>query len=192
MAEAARAHLSLRFWRAVLATLFLLCFIAWVPGFFTLPPLDRDESRFAQATKQMIETGNYVDIRYSIGPRYKKPVGIYWLQATSTQLFGNRPTTKSGPIACRRCWADLRRCFSPSGARAPCFATSGLLAAALIGLTVSLTAEAKIAKTDAVQLATTPGAQALLMRAYLPRATHPRAAQPWVALAGWAASDSAY
>ena len=39
-----------------LATLFLLCVIAWVPGFFTLPPLDRDESRFAQASKQMIET----------------------------------------------------------------------------------------------------------------------------------------
>ena len=73
------------------ATLFLLCFIAWVPGFFTLPPLDRDESRFAQASKQMIETGNYVDIRYSVGPRYKKPVGIYWLQAASTKLFSEPP-----------------------------------------------------------------------------------------------------
>src|SRR5665213_1038303 len=74
-----------------LATLFLLCFIAWVPGFFTLPPLDRDESRFAQASKQMIETGNYVDIRYSVGPRYKKPVGIYWMQAASTKLFSKPP-----------------------------------------------------------------------------------------------------
>ena len=31
----------------------LLCFL---PGFFSIPPIDRDESRFAQATKQMVET----------------------------------------------------------------------------------------------------------------------------------------
>ena len=36
---------------------------------------------FAQATKQMLETGDYVDIRFQDEVRYKKPVGIYWLQA---------------------------------------------------------------------------------------------------------------
>src|SRR6185436_4742032 len=40
-----------------------------------------DEARFAQATKQMLETGEYVDIRFQSEVRYKKPVGIYWLQA---------------------------------------------------------------------------------------------------------------
>src|SRR5262249_59443647 len=39
------------------------------------------EARFAQATKQMIETGDYVDIRFQDESRYKKPIGIYWLQA---------------------------------------------------------------------------------------------------------------
>ena len=29
----------------------------------------------------MIETGDYVDIRFQDEVRYKKPVGIYWLQA---------------------------------------------------------------------------------------------------------------
>ena len=29
----------------------------------------------------MIETGDYVDIRYQDDVRYRKPVGIYWLQA---------------------------------------------------------------------------------------------------------------
>jgi 4-amino-4-deoxy-L-arabinose transferase-like glycosyltransferase len=70
------------------ATLFFLCLVAWVPGFFTLPPLDRDESRFAQASKQMVETGNLVDIRFSEGARYNKPIGIYWLQAASAKVFG--------------------------------------------------------------------------------------------------------
>ena len=46
-----------------------------------IPPVDRDEARFAQATKQMMETGDYVDIRFQDEVRYKKPVGIYWLQA---------------------------------------------------------------------------------------------------------------
>ena len=55
-----------------------LCFL---PGFFSIPPIDRDEARFAQATKQMVESGDYVDIRFQDEVRYKKPVGIYWLQA---------------------------------------------------------------------------------------------------------------
>src|SRR5690349_5947416 len=71
--------------------LVLLCLIAWLPGFFALPALDRDESRFAQASKQMIETGDYIDIRFSTVPRYNKPVGIYWLQAASTRVLGAPP-----------------------------------------------------------------------------------------------------
>jgi len=49
--------------RRPLALLLLLCALVWLPGFFTIPPLDRDESRFAQATKQMLETGDFVDIK---------------------------------------------------------------------------------------------------------------------------------
>src|SRR5215813_10091180 len=64
-----------------LLVLLVVTFISVLPGFFSIPPTDRDESRFAQATKQMIETGDYVDIRFQDEVRYKKPVGIYWLQA---------------------------------------------------------------------------------------------------------------
>src|SRR5215472_3669793 len=60
----------------------LLCFL---PGFFNIPPVDRDEARFAQATKQMIESGEFVDIRFQDEVRYKKPVGIYWLQAAAVR-----------------------------------------------------------------------------------------------------------
>src|SRR5215813_5861708 len=74
--------------RRALLILVLLSVLAWLPGFFTLPPLDRDESRFAQATKQMLETGNFVDIRFGTEARYEKPVGIYWLQAASTASLG--------------------------------------------------------------------------------------------------------
>ena len=63
---------------ALLLVVSLLCFL---PGFFSIPPVDRDEARFAQATKQMVESGDYIDIRFQDEVRYKKPVGIYWLQA---------------------------------------------------------------------------------------------------------------
>src|SRR6187399_1721653 len=66
--------------RAV-ALLALVALVAFLPGQFSIPPIDRDEARFAQATKQMIESGDFVDIRFQDVARYKKPVGIYWLQA---------------------------------------------------------------------------------------------------------------
>src|SRR5262245_7973229 len=68
-----------------LLVLLVVTFISILPGFFSIPPTDRDESRFAQATKQMIETGEYVDIRFQDEVRYKKPVGIYWLQAAAVK-----------------------------------------------------------------------------------------------------------
>src|ERR1700732_4115530 len=66
--------------RAV-AFLILCGLLLFLPGFFNIPPIDRDEARFAQATKQMVESGDFVDIRFQDEVRYKKPVGIYWLQA---------------------------------------------------------------------------------------------------------------
>src|SRR5262252_824100 len=67
---------------AFLVAMSLVCFL---PGFFNIAPVDRDEARFAQATKQMIESDDYVDIRFQDDVRYKKPVGIYWLQAASVK-----------------------------------------------------------------------------------------------------------
>ncbi len=69
-----------------IAVLVVVTLFAFLPGFFHIPPVDRDEARFAQATKQMIETGDYVDIRFQAETRYKKPVGIYWLQAAVVEL----------------------------------------------------------------------------------------------------------
>src|SRR5215510_7997985 len=71
--------------RAV-AVLLVVALLSFLPGFFSLPPIDRDEARFAQATKQMLESGDFVDIRFQDESRYKKPVGIYWLQAAVVKV----------------------------------------------------------------------------------------------------------
>lgn len=71
-------------WIIVLAA--LICVIALARQ---VPVLDRDEARFAQASAQMLETGDYVQIRFQEQARNKKPIGIYWLQALSVDLFSN-------------------------------------------------------------------------------------------------------
>src|SRR6476619_4961697 len=76
-AVAARSHARAC---AVLLLVSLCCFL---PGFASLQPMDRDEPRFAQASRQMLETGDFVDIRFQDEARHKKPVGIYWLQSAT-------------------------------------------------------------------------------------------------------------
>jgi 4-amino-4-deoxy-L-arabinose transferase-like glycosyltransferase len=177
----------IRRWPRVL--LFLICLIAWVPGFFTIPPLDRDESRFAQASKQMLETRDFVDIRFGHEPRYKKPVGIYWLQAAATEAVS--PLTGAA-----RDWIWTYRIPSLLGAlaavalafwcaRAFLGIEASFLSALLLGLTILLSSEAKIAKTDAVLLATVLGAQGVLLRAYLARDSEQPPVTFPLAMLGW-------
>ncbi|HZH47227.1 MAG TPA: glycosyltransferase family 39 protein, partial [Roseococcus sp.] len=52
-----------------------LCLLLFLPGFFSIPATDRDESRFAQATRQMLDSGDYVRLRVGEEDRNKKPVG---------------------------------------------------------------------------------------------------------------------
>ena len=53
------------------AGLALLCLILFLPGQISLQPMDRDEPRFAQASKQMLETGDFVAIRFQDEARNK-------------------------------------------------------------------------------------------------------------------------
>ena len=95
--------------RAV-AVLVVAALLAFLPGFFQIPPIDRDEARFAQATKQMLETGEYVDIRFQDEVRYKKPVGIYWLQAAVVKTAERARRSRCPPhdLALSHSLADRR------------------------------------------------------------------------------------
>src|SRR5438046_9304206 len=73
-------------WRPY-ALLAALCLVLYLPGIASIPPLDRDEARFAQATRQMLESGDFLRIRFQDEARNKKPAGIYWLQAASVTVF---------------------------------------------------------------------------------------------------------
>lgn len=134
--------------------LLLLCFAMFLSGIAALPPTDRDESSFAQATRQMIETGNYVDIRLQDEPRYQKPIGIYWLQAASVRLFN--------PQHLDEIWAYRLPSFI--GMTIAVLMTAalgvllfdarvGFLAAFMLASCLIVNVEARLAKTDAFLLA---------------------------------------
>ena len=156
------------------ATLCLVaaCLILFLPGFFSLQPMDRDEPRFAQATKQMLETGDYVRIRFQQAARNNKPVGIYWVQAAAVRAG----EALGVPDARRRIW--LYRLASLFGAIAAvlltywaalAFAPAGqaMMAGLLLAATILLGVEARLAKTDALLLATIVAAMGAFARIYL-------------------------
>ncbi|MBK5957143.1 glycosyl transferase [Rhodoplanes elegans] len=159
--------------------------LAFLPGIFQLPPIDRDEARFAQATKQMLETGDLVDIRFQEESRYKKPVGIYWLQAAVV----GAAETLGMPEARTRVW--LYRVPSILGAVGAVLLTywtalafvsrrGAVLAGLMMGSCILLAVEARLAKTDAVLFATTVAAMGAMARAYvIERAQRPDPGHPW-------------
>ena len=57
----------------------ILCALLYLPGITSLPPIDRDEARFMQSTKKMIESGDYGRIRFQAELRDKKPISAHWL-----------------------------------------------------------------------------------------------------------------
>lgn len=53
---------------------------------FTL--FDVDEAVFAQATKEMVRSGDYITPTYNGENRYDKPILFYWLMAIAYKIFG--------------------------------------------------------------------------------------------------------
>jgi 4-amino-4-deoxy-L-arabinose transferase-like glycosyltransferase len=156
--------------------LVLISLLSFLPGFFNIPPVDRDEARFAQATRQMIESGDYIDIRFQDEVRYKKPVGIYWLQAgvvraadaigipnAHTTIWLYRLPSLIGAIGgvLLTYWAALVF-VSQRGA---------FLAGLMMATCILLNVEARLAKTDAMLLMCCVAAMGVMARAYLTQST---------------------
>jgi 4-amino-4-deoxy-L-arabinose transferase-like glycosyltransferase len=158
--------------RRAVFMLVIASLIAFVPGVFQIPPIDRDEPHFAQKAKQMIETGDYVDTRFQGEAHYTKPVGMYWLQAAmvkTAEAFGV-------PDARTTIW--LYRLPSLFGAAGAVLATywcalafverrGAALAALMMAGSILLGAEARLARADAMLLFTVVTAMSVLARAYL-------------------------
>ena len=165
--------------RTALYALLALVTITVFTGQHLVPPMDRDESRFAQASRQMLQTGDYVTIRFQDELRAKKPAGIYWLQSASAALLGDED------IASYRFVNLLALLFSifmlyriglQLYAPAIALAASAAFASGFLVL-----AEAHLAKTDTVLMLVVLIQQWALMQIYLDRdQTKPKSSTHWV------------
>jgi 4-amino-4-deoxy-L-arabinose transferase-like glycosyltransferase len=97
----------------------VLVAVAIAIGFFhnlgANPLTDRDEGAFSEATREMLESGNYVSTYLNGEPRYDKPILIYYLQAASVTVFGQNewgfrfPSAVAGALWVLATWFFTRR-----------------------------------------------------------------------------------
>ncbi|MES1157384.1 MAG: glycosyltransferase family 39 protein [Alphaproteobacteria bacterium] len=178
-----------RGWRAYLL-LVLIALAAALPGIGRMPVMDRDEARFVQATRQMVETGDYVRIRLQNESRNKKPIGIYWLQAAAVEA--------TAPITGRLNEVWAYRLPSVLGAVIAALATfwagtalmtrrAAFLGAALFAAGMLIGAEGMTAKTDAMLTGCITLAMAALARLYVRDAPGENWGSRGLALVFWAA-----
>ncbi len=172
---AARPHRLYMFLLVVLTLLMVL------PGLGSIPVIDRDEARYTQATVQMVESGDYLNIKFQDRARNKKPAGIYWMQAGSVKAF-----TKTGE---RKIWAH--RIPSVIGALIAVLATywagcaiynrnTAFLSAGILATSAIFVFEAHIAKTDAMLC----GMAALSMACLI---QHMHSPNRWIPVLFWGA-----
>lgn len=154
----------------------LIAFLSAQFGAGRVQVMDTDEARFAQATRQMVESGDYVSIRIQDEARNRKPIGVHWLQAAAVQaaepfterlnsIWPYRLPSALGLVlaALATLWAGSRLI----GPRAAMFG-AGLFAAGMLAGFEGMTA-----KTDALLLGFTTLAVATLAHLRM-GATRPR------------------
>lgn len=126
-----------------------------------------------QASKQMIETGDYVSIRFQDDPRTKKPVGIHWLQTLSINYLAGGDATAwwAYRLPSALC-AWLAVLLTYGAGRRLSDSRTGLISAGLLACTLITVVEAHLAKTDAALLLTVVLAHLALLEFYLAPQDH--------------------
>ncbi len=176
-----------------------LCLFLYLPGISAIPPLDRDEARFAQATRQMLESGDFLQIRFQDEARNKKPAGIYWLQAVAVSAFSTPQATAIWPYRVPSLLGGMAAVLLTFAFGAALFRDKteklaarriGGIAAVLLASALGVVAEAHIAKTDAALLAAVMAGQGALGLAYV-RARSGRPVPGWIPVVFWTAELAA-
>ncbi len=159
--------------RAVLALL-TLTLLAYLPGVLSLPPVDRTEVVFAQASRQMLADGRLVAPEFRDQLQRAKPIGVFWLQMASARAFG-------GPALDRIAAYRLPSLLGVTAAVLLTFlllapltgSRTALVAAALLAVTPVLALQATLAVAEGVVCGTLVAAQLALLRLYTARPGDP-------------------
>jgi 4-amino-4-deoxy-L-arabinose transferase-like glycosyltransferase len=81
------------------AILFFGCVLFHIAGTWSLPLIDRDEPRFAEASREMIQRHDYVVPHFNNWLRLDKPPLAYWAQTLSYRVFGENDFAARFPSA---------------------------------------------------------------------------------------------
>ncbi len=164
-------------------TLIVICLTVYLPGLTSIAPIDRDESRFAQASRQMFESvalpkelrdpamhsGGLAVPMVQDRPRLNKPPLVYWLQAASAAVFTGGDPLKDHiwmyrvpGVLCAIAsvlitWRLGRRMFDPRAA---------WLGAVVLGVCPLVVVDAHMARADQLLLTTVVAGQYWLWRAW--------------------------
>ena len=129
--------------RAVLAALAPggLVLAALLLGLFfrlgAFPLFDVDEGAFGEATREMLERGDYVSTWLNGQPRFDKPILAYWMQAASVRLLGPDEFALRLPSALAACaWVGAILAFGRQVLDRTGGYTAAFIAATTAGLTV--------------------------------------------------------
>ena len=134
----------------------LLALILNLAGNGRISLFDRDEPRYAGATREMRESGDWVHPTFNAEPRYHKPVLIYWLMMIGTAIGGDNTfgarlvSSLAGMGTCLFVWAWGRKMLGEK---------AGLMAALILATSPIVVAESKMATTDATLMFWVVGCQ---------------------------------
>ncbi|MBI3121133.1 MAG: glycosyltransferase family 39 protein [candidate division NC10 bacterium] len=173
------------------ATLLALLLLSGILFFFRLgtPGLfDADEPAYAQAAREMLETGDWITPHFNGRPRFDKPILFYWLIALGYRIFGVTEfavrfwSALAGvTLVLLVAWAARRRFGPPADLLAGLAFTTNLLTALLARAAVT-----DMLLTLFVTAAILAGVEALDGSAIPHDPTRPRNDRRWARMA-WAA-----
>src|SRR5215207_7257054 len=81
------------------ALIILAAAALYLIGNGSVPLWDRDEPRYAQTSRQMLQSGDWVVPRFLDDVRTAKPVFIYWCQAGAMTIFEDNAFAARFPSA---------------------------------------------------------------------------------------------
>ncbi|MEZ6015047.1 MAG: glycosyltransferase family 39 protein [Planctomycetota bacterium] len=164
----------------VLLVLALVC-AALLPGTDALPLLDRDEPRFATATREMLEGQEWVVPTFNGAPRYDKPILVYWVMRSGYWLFGVGELGARLPSLLAAAALLLMVAF---GARRWVGRGPAAAAAVVLGTTLQFVIHGRLALADMLMVTCVAAAQ-LALAALLLVPEPPRTRRAWLVL--WSA-----
>ncbi len=160
---------------ASLATLAVVAFLCFLPGFMSTPPLDGDEPYYAVAAREMVATGDLATLDVQTDLQPWRPRGAQWLEAAAVVLAGGGtppiwvfriPSLLAGVATVLLTWWTAAALGS---------ARMALLSGLLVAGSGVLGLQARLAAPDALLVAATTLAAGVLARLWLARDDAPAA-----------------